>query len=119
MKRIIFAVIVAAVFWFVMFSPWTRDYVNFWVTMACAGITLILMSVFWGKNFINQFSFSVKDVLIGVSSAVVLYGVFYLGDYFSKLLFDFAKDQVANIYLLKEGENEWCLGLFLYFDTAD
>ena len=113
MKRIIFAVIVAAVFWFVMFSPWTRDYVNFWVTMACAGITLILMSVFWGKNFINQFSFSVKDVLIGVSSAVVLYGVFYLGDYFSKLLFDFAKDQVANIYLLKEGENEWCLGLLL------
>lgn len=113
MKRIIFAVIVAAVFWFVMFSPWTRDYVNFWVTMACAGITLILMSVFWGKDFINQFSFSVKDVLIGVSSAVVLYGVFYLGDYFSKLLFDFAKDQVANIYLLKEGENEWCLGLLL------
>jgi len=51
MKRIIFAVIVAAVFWFVMFSPWTRDYVNFWVTMACAGITLILMSVFWGEEF--------------------------------------------------------------------
>jgi membrane protease YdiL (CAAX protease family) len=96
-----------------MFSPWTRDYVNFWVTMACAGIILILMSVFLGKDFINQFSFSVKDVLIGVSSAVVLYGVFYLGDYFSKLLFDFAKDQVANIYLLKEGENEWCLGLLL------
>jgi hypothetical protein len=62
MKRIIFAVIVAAVFWFVMFSPWTRDYVNFWVTMACAGIILILMSVFWGKDFINQFSFSVKDI---------------------------------------------------------
>jgi len=113
MKRVIFAVIVAAAFWFVMFSPWTRDHVNFWVTMACAGVTLILMSAFWGRDFKNQFSFSMKDILIGVGSAVVLYGVFYLGDFFSKLLFDFAQDQVASIYLLKEGENEWYLALLL------
>jgi membrane protease YdiL (CAAX protease family) len=113
MKRVIFAVIVAAAFWFVMFSPWTRDHVNFWVIMACAGVTLILMSAFWGRDFKNQFSFSMKDILIGVGSAVVLYGVFYLGDFFSKLLFDFAQDQVANIYLLKEGENEWHLALLL------
>jgi len=113
MKKVIIPVIVAIVFWFVMFSPWTKDYVNFWVTMGFAGATLTLMSAFLGENFKKQFSFSVKDLLIGLGSAVVLYVVFYLGDFFSSLLFDFAKEQVGNIYQLKEGENPLFLSLLL------
>lgn len=113
MKKVIIPVIVAIVFWFVMFSPWTKDYVNFWVTMGFAGATLTLMSAFLGENFKKQFLFSVKDLLIGLGSAVVLYVVFYLGDFFSSLLFDFAKEQVGNIYQLKEGENPLFLSLLL------
>ena len=115
MKKVIFAIIIAATFWFVMFSPWTKGYVNFWITMGVAGVTLILMSAFFGKDLKKHFSFTIKDLLIGISSAAVLYGVFYLGDIFSKLLFDFAQDQVSKIYLMKEGENEWYLGLLLIF----
>jgi len=37
----------------------------------------------------------------------------YLGDFFSSLLFDFAKEQVGNIYQLKEGENPLILSLLL------
>ncbi|MGB4415738.1 MAG: type II CAAX endopeptidase family protein, partial [Paludibacter sp.] len=113
MKKVIIPVIVAIVFWFVMFSPWTKDHVNFWITMGFAGATLTLMSAFLGENFKKQFSFSVKDLLIGLGSAVVLYVVFYLGDFFSSLLFDFAKEQVGNIYQLKEGENPLILSLLL------
>ncbi len=113
MKKVIIPVIVAIVFWFVMFSPWTKDYVNFWITMGFAGATLTLMSAFLGENFKKQFSFSVKDMLIGLGSAAVLYVVFYLGDFFSSLLFDFAKEQVGNIYQLKEGENPLFLSLLL------
>lgn len=115
MKKVIFAIIVAAAFWFVMFSPWTKEYVNFWTTMGIAGVTLILMSAFFGKGLKKHFFFTIKDLLIGISSAAVLYGVFYLGDIFSKLLFDFAQDQVSKIYLMKAGENEWYLGLLLIF----
>ncbi|MCW1735381.1 CPBP family intramembrane glutamic endopeptidase [Anaerorudis cellulosivorans] len=115
MKKVIFAIIVAAAFWFMMFSPWTKEYVNFWITMGIAGVTLILMSAFFGKDLQKHFSFTIKDLLIGISSAAVLYGVFYLGNIFSKLLFDFAQDQVSKIYLMKEGENEWYLGLLLIF----
>lgn len=113
MKKVIIPVIVAIVFWFVMFSPWTKDHVNFWITMGFAGATLTLMSAFLGENFKKQFSFPVKDLLIGLGSAVVLYVVFYLGDFFSSLLFDFAKEQVGNIYQLKEGENPLILSLLL------
>ncbi|MCE5330586.1 MAG: CPBP family intramembrane metalloprotease [Bacteroidales bacterium] len=113
MKKVIIPVFVAIVFWFVMFSPWTKDYVNFWITMGFAGAALTLMSAFLGENFKKQFSFSVKDLLIGLGSAAVLYVVFYLGDFFSSLLFDFAKEQVGNIYQLKEGENPLFLSLLL------
>lgn len=115
MKKVIFAIIIAATFWFVMFSPWTKEYVNFWITMGIAGVTLILMSAFFGKDLKKHFFFTRKDLLIGMGSAAILYGVFYLGDIFSKLLFDFAQDQVTRIYLMKEGENEWYLGLLLIF----
>ncbi len=113
MKRIIIPILIAIIFWFVMFSPWTKEYVNFWLTMTAAGIKLTLMSAFLGKDFKKQFSLSLKDVLIGLGSAVVLYVVFFLGDFFSKLLFDFAKDQVGQIYMMKEGENPLLLSLLL------
>lgn len=66
-----------------------------------------------GRKFQAAVFFSVKDILIGVGSAVVLYGIFYIGDILSKLMFDFAAGQVANIYQMKEGENELYLGLLL------
>jgi len=115
MKRIIIPILIAIIFWFVMFSPWTKEYVNFWMTMTAAGLTLTFMSAFLGKDFKKQFSLSLKDVLIGLGSAVVLYVVFFLGDFFSKLLFDFAKDQVGQIYMMKEGENPLLLSLLLIF----
>lgn len=112
-RKLIIPVFVVIVLWFVMFSPWTKEYVNFWVTMGFSSITLILMSAFLGDNFRRQFSLSGKDILIGIVSAAVLYVVFVLGDFFSSLLFDFAKEQVGSIYQMKEGENPLYLSLLL------
>lgn len=113
MKKLIIPILIAVAFWFVMFSPWTKEHVNFWITMGFAGTTLTLMSAFLGDNFKKQFSFSVKDILIGFLSAAALYVIFYLGDFFSSMLFDFAKEQVGNIYQMKEGENPLFLSLLL------
>lgn len=115
MKKIIVPVIIAALLWFVMFSPWTRDYVNFWITMGFAAVALALMSAFLSDDFKDQFSLPLKDVVLGLVSAVVLYGVFFLGDFFSSILFDFAKGQVNSIYSMKEGQNMLYLGLLLAF----
>jgi len=113
MKKVIIPIIIAVLFWFVMFSPWTKNLVNFWITMGFAGSTLVLMSVIFGNDFKKQFSFNIKDIAIGIASAAVLYLVFLLGEYLATQWFDFARGQVDNIYAMKEGESKVFLSLLL------
>lgn len=115
MKKLIASIIVAAIFWFVMFSPWTSPHVNFWYAMAIAAGVLTTLSFTFGKDWKSQFSFNVKDVALGFGSAAVLWGVFYLGNEISTLLFDFAHPQVNNVYAMKDGQNQLFLALALLF----
>ena len=115
MKKLAGAVIVAICFWFVMFSPWTSPHVNFWHVMVGAGATLTTLSLISGKNWKQQFSFNVKDIALGIGSAVVLWGVFFLGNEISGLLFDFARPQVDDVYAMKDGQNQIVLALALLF----
>ncbi|MBN1463338.1 MAG: CPBP family intramembrane metalloprotease [Paludibacteraceae bacterium] len=115
MKKLLVSIVIAAVLWFVMFSPWTAPMLNFWKVMSVSATLLIALSVWFGKDFNKQFQIASKDIALGLASAVVLWFVFYLGDYFSSLLFDFAKPQVGSIYQMKEGENPLFLGLLLAF----
>lgn len=115
MKKVIVPVSIAAVLWFVMFSPWTRDCVNFWIAMGFSAVLLAVMAAFLSVDFKEQFSLSMKDVMLGIVSAAVLYAVFRLGDLLSSMLFDFARGQVDSIYRMKEGQNQLYLGLLLAF----
>ncbi|MDR2476143.1 MAG: CPBP family intramembrane metalloprotease [Bacteroidales bacterium] len=111
--KLLFSIVIAAALWFLMFSPWTVHLVNFWLTMSVSAVILILLSAYLGKNFRKQFSFNGKDVCIGIVSAAVLWGVFYIGDWLSTLMFNFAKPQVSLIYGMKEGENPLALAILL------
>lgn len=115
MKKLVGAIIVAAIFWFVMFSPWTSQYHNFWSVMAIAAGVLIALSFAFRKDWKSQFSFNVKDVALGIGSAIVLWGIFYLGNEISGLLFDFAHPQVNDVYAMKDGQNQILLALALLF----
>lgn len=113
MRKIVVPVLVAAILWFVMFSPWTAPYLHFWMGMAVSAAILWFMSVKLGGNFKAQFSLNAKDLILGFVSAAVLWGVFYAGDYLSSLMFDFARQQVGSIYQLRKGESSVLLGLLL------
>jgi len=115
MKKIVLPVLVAFILWFFMFSPWTRNHVNFWVLMSCSAVFFICVSAFAGKDFKKQFSFSIKDILIGIGSAAVLYGIFQLGYFLSKLIFPFTEQQVGNIYSIRNGGSTLYIGLLLAF----
>ena len=115
MKKLIIPVLIAAFLWFLMFSPWTSHYFNFWIAMAISASILMIMSFVLSKDLKSQFRFSPKDVALGLGSAVVLWCVFYFGDFFSKLIFDFARPQVDSIYAMKEGHNKILLVLGLLF----
>ena len=113
MKKLIGAIVVAAIFWFIMFSPWTSIHINFWYVMLIAAGVLTTLSFIFGKEWKSQISFNFKDVAIGIGSAVLLWGVFYLGNEISGLLFDFARPQVDTVYAMKDGESKLFLSLAL------
>ena len=59
--------------------------------------------------------FDLQNVVAGVLIAVVLWGVFWVGDRLSSLMFDFARPQVDMIYGMKAGENPWVLTALMLF----
>ena len=115
MKKLVIAIIVAATFWFVMFSPWTAPYVNFWIVMSVAAVTLITLSFVFRKEWKSLLLFNIKDIALGISSAIALWFVFYLGNEISEMLFDFARPQVDDVYAMKEGQNQMMLAIVLLF----
>ena len=103
------AISIAAVLWFVMFSPWTAPHVNFWVMMTFSGLTLTAYSTWASPGWWKDIRLDVSNILLGVVLAAVLWGIFWIGDKLSSLMFDFARPQVDMIYGMKEGENPWVL----------
>lgn len=115
MKKLRIALLIIAAFWFVIFSPWTAPHINFWYAIMLGAGALIGLSLWFGKDWKRTISFNLKDLLIGIGSAAILWCIFYLGNEISNLLFDFARSQVDTIYVIKEGQNQLLLTLALVF----
>ena len=115
LTRPITGCIIALILWTVMFSPWTSPHINFWIMMTCSGIALTAYSSFAGKGWWKDIRIGWSDVCIGVLIAAGLWGIFWVGDKLSSLMFDFARPQVNLIYGMKQGENPWILTLLLLF----
>ena len=111
----IVGICIAAVLWTVMFSPWTAPHINFWIMMTCSGATLPLYSTWASPGWWKDVRIGLSDILLGAGLAAVMWGVFWLGEFFSTLLFDFARPQVDTIYGMKEGENPLVLTLLMLF----
>ena len=109
MKKAITGFCIAAVLWTVMFSPWTAPHVNFWVMMTCSGMTLTLYSTWAAPGWWKGIKLDLANILLGAGLAAVLWGVFWVGDRLSSLMFDFARPQVDMIYSMKDGSNPWVL----------
>ena len=99
----------AAVLWTVMFSPWTSPHVNFWKMMTCSGLMLTVYSTWASPGWWKNVRLGLTDIILGIALAAFMWGVFWLGEYFSTMIFGFARPQVDMIYGMKEGENPWIL----------
>ncbi len=114
------SVALAAVFFFVMFSPWTAPYVNFWYTMTATAIILTSISLYSCRETIKELSnHSMKAwlwwILGGFLIAFVLWWAFWIGDKVSAWLFGFARPQVELIYGMKSGTSPVVIALLLLF----
>ena len=118
---LVVSVVMAAVLWFIMFSPWTAPQVNFWAFMAASAIVLTCFALIFGgrKSLglegIGSGSAFVKTCVLGFVIAALLWGIFYVGDKVSQLLFSFARPQVDNIYDIKGTLSPTLLALLLLF----
>jgi hypothetical protein len=99
---------------FAFFVSWG----NFWVKIACSASLLASMAVFPGDNPREWFSFTLRDILLGLASAAVLYGVFFAGNTIAGQLFPFAGEQVGGVYAKGAGTPQWVICLLLFFVTG-
>jgi membrane protease YdiL (CAAX protease family) len=114
MTKIIIGYLIAAVFWFFMFSPWTAHLLNFWVMMLSATAVLSTYSFINGKSDLKRiYNFKFKWIAIGLIAAALLYALFYVGNDISRWIFSFTDRQVNNIYATKEQAEKWMIGLAL------
>ena len=105
LRRLIAAVLVAAVFWFVMFSPWTHGRLNFWLEMSCAAVILSTLALAFtpDRKALLRVEKPLLQLAAGVGIAFALWGIFWVGDKLSSLLFDFARPEVDAVYSMKTG----------------
>ncbi len=115
MKKLVFTLVVAAVLWTVMFSPLTAPHVNFWWMMTASACTLSILATIFQPGWWKEVKLSGQNILLGVVIAVALWGVFWVGDKLSQLIFNFARPQVDLIYGMKEGESAWLLTALMLF----
>ena len=112
-KRIVAGILIATVLWFVMFSPWTAPYVNFWIMMTVSGVILTSYTTWSSPGWWRDVKPDMGNIVLGVLLAAMMWVVFWLGDLLSSLMLDFARPQVDSIYGMKDGENPWILSVLL------
>ncbi len=115
-------IIVASLFWMLMFSPRTATHVPFWPAMALA--TAILAGAFFlveRRDWRERFRFEGRHIWIGLVSAAVLYGIFWGGNLLSRQLLESAGAQISAIHSRKEGANLLWVGaaLLLWIGPAE
>lgn len=106
-------IVVAAGLWFVMFSPWTAPRVNFWYTMTTSAVVLTTLATLSCRECVTTLRFTPGQIVAGVAIAAVLWGVFWVGDKVSQLMFSFARPEVDMIYGMKTGTDPVVVGLLL------
>ncbi len=95
-------------------------YLDFWWGMSLnlfVLVTFCFLSDPFYKEFLKrdlQTGLNIKIVL-GILSALFLYGIFYLGKEFSDIIFPFAGNQINRIYSLKQGSSGLKIGLLMVF----
>lgn len=99
MKNVLALFLLAAVFWFLIFSPWTYHWLNFWVKILIASGVLAFSGLWVSrKNLWWLHTFRPRYILVGIGSALLLYLIFWMGNSVSTAIFASAQPQIASIY---------------------
>jgi len=91
---------------------------NFWVKITTT-VCVLCAGSFYAAGFpIKRLQHLYREAAIGVVAAVVLYGIFWLGDFVAASLFGFAPKQVEAIYAIKQLGHPWLVAAVLLLVTS-
>jgi len=112
--RTVYATLPAAfVLWFFIFAVPAG---NFWLKLACSASLLAAIGLLSSRNeFKALFTFKIRHLWVGVLSALLLYGIFWVGKPAANLLFSFAPGQIESVYASKTQLDAVWIGLLLLF----
>ena len=110
---LILTVLLAFALWFFLFSPWTKGMVNFWIAISLASLVLSIIALSRRKQIISELNINWQSIVAGIFIAAALWGVFWIGDKVSSMMFDFEKSQVASIYSMRDGHSKWLIAMLL------
>ena len=113
--KLTLSILIAAILWFLMFSPWTGGHLNFWLEMSCAAVILssLVLAFTPDRKALFQVDKPLLQIAVGFAIALALWGVFWLGDKLSSMMFHFARHEVDAVYAMKTGLPPYAIALLL------
>lgn len=114
-KQVALCVALAFLFWGAVFG---FKIVNFWLGLSVAACILVALSVRFAGLPLQRHEFTLRSLVLGAASALVLYGIFALCHWLSGLIFSFAPSQVAGIYQIRQQAPPALIVLVLVFITS-
>ncbi len=116
-KTIALSIFAAGLFFplFIFTAKWNIDF-WWWMTINI-GILLLLVNIS-DPEWRIEIQSDIKDRLItkigiGISSAIALYLIFAIGNYFSQMLFDFARTEISAVYAYKSSASTLRIGILM------
>ncbi len=89
----------AAGLWCLLFAPWLHAGIGFWPGMTIASGALAAWAATLERGRLSaRLRLRPGHVAIGLASAAVLYGVFWIGGAASRAILPFAGDEIAAVY---------------------
>lgn len=109
-KPVLWSVLAAAVLWILIFviKP-----LNFWLDMSLAIILLSVIGIYFNRGKFDFGRLSLRHLIIGIGSAVLLYFIFYFGNIITGYILPFKNIQVLSVYSNKAGVDVRLIGILL------
>ncbi len=116
MRLTVLLCLLGYVFWFALFSPAAAGTVDFWPLMVAATGVLAGTALFAQRNEqpLGR-PFRPRDAVWGISSAVVLYGIFFVGNALVRKVLPSGPGDITRIYGIRAGYSPWVIGVLLLF----
>ena len=113
LRPVYWTVPAAFLFWFFIFAVPAE---NFWLKLTASASLLAAIGLISGRRELKAlFAFKVRHLWVGIGSALVLYGIFWIGKEAANFLFSFAPGQIASVYATKTQLDAVLIGFFLVF----